>query len=89
MDITVALVQDLIASQFPQWSDLPVRPVDLSGWDNRTFRLGEEMLVRLPSAAGYAAQVEKEQRWLLRLAPLLPLPIPAPVAMGVPTHDYA
>jgi aminoglycoside phosphotransferase (APT) family kinase protein len=46
------------------------------------------MSVRLPSAQGYAAQVEKEQRWLPYLAPLLPLPIPAPVAMGVPGEGY-
>lgn len=86
--IDVALVQRLIADQFPQWAGLPIRPVALSGWDNRTFHLGDEMLVRLPSAAGYAAQVEKEQRWLPRLAPQLPLPIPVPLAMGKPTAEY-
>jgi aminoglycoside phosphotransferase (APT) family kinase protein len=87
-DITVALVRRLIAAQFPQWAELPIRPVSLDGWDNRTFHLGAEMSVRLPSAAGYAAQVAKEQRWLPRLAPHLPLPIPVPVAMGVPGEGY-
>jgi aminoglycoside phosphotransferase (APT) family kinase protein len=58
------------------------------GWDNRTFRLGEEMLVRLPSAERYVAQVAKEQFWLPRLAPRLPLPIPAPLAMGAPGEGY-
>ena len=78
----------LIAAQFPQWANLPVRPVELDGWDNATFRLGEDMSVRLPSAERYAAQVEKEHRWLPKLAPLLPLPIPTPLAKGAPTDDY-
>ncbi|GLS35876.1 aminoglycoside phosphotransferase [Mesorhizobium tianshanense] len=46
------------------------------------------MLVRLPSAAAYSLQVEKEQRWLPRLAPLLPLPVPVPLAMGNPADNY-
>ncbi|HVJ50937.1 MAG TPA: aminoglycoside phosphotransferase family protein [Aliidongia sp.] len=82
------LVLHLIAEQFPHWTDLPVHPVANSGWDNRTFHLGNEMLVRLPSRACYAAQVEKEQRWLPELAPLLPLSIPVPLAMGEPGASY-
>ena len=58
------------------------------GWDNRTFHLGDDMAVRLPSAEGYAPQVEKEHRWLPRLAPLLPLPIPTPLAKGAPGNGY-
>lgn len=86
--IDVALVRRLIAAQFPQWADLAVRPVAESGWDNRTFRLGEEMLVRLPSAAWYAPQVEAEHRWLPVLAPGLPLPIPQPLARGEAGEGY-
>ena len=87
-DINADLVRRLVAAQFPQWADLPIKPVQFGGWDNRTFHLGEEMSVRLPSAAGYAAQVEKEHRWLPRLAPHLPLPVPVPLAMGTPSDDY-
>jgi aminoglycoside phosphotransferase (APT) family kinase protein len=83
-----ALVQRLLAAQFPQWSGLPVRKVRPGGWDNRTFRLGDELAVRLPSAHRYVAAVEKEQHWLPRLAPQLPLPIPAPVARGEPGEGY-
>jgi aminoglycoside phosphotransferase (APT) family kinase protein len=86
--IDADLAARLIASQFPQWADLPVRPVELDGWDNRTFRLGDDMSVRLPSAQAYAAQVAKEQRWLPVLAPLLPLPVPVPLAAGVPALGY-
>lgn len=87
-DIDAELVERLIAAQFPQWVDLPIMPVRPGGWDNRTFRLGADMSVRLPSAAAYAAQVNKEQRWLPRLAPFLPLPIPVPLAMGRPAEGY-
>jgi aminoglycoside phosphotransferase (APT) family kinase protein len=83
-----ALVRRLVDAQFPQWASLPVTPVAVSGWDNRTFHLGAEMTVRLPSAAHYAAQVEKEQRWLPKLAPHLPLPIPQPLALGAPAFGY-
>jgi aminoglycoside phosphotransferase (APT) family kinase protein len=86
--IDARLVRRLIDAQFPRWAGLPVAPVEVDGWDNRTFRLGDELTVRLPSAERYALQVEKEQRWLCVLAPQLPLPIPAPVAMGVPGEGY-
>src|SRR5688572_6545436 len=82
------LVRRLIADQFPQWADLPVRPVVRGGWDNRTFHLGENMSVRLPRAQTYSGQVEVEQRWLLVLGRALPLPIPQPLAMGEPGHGY-
>ena len=65
-----------------------MRCVDLDGWDNATFRLGDTMSVRLPSADGYAAQVEKEHRWLPVLAPRLPFAIPQPVARGVPSDEF-
>src|SRR5664279_4166747 len=76
------LARRLVDGQFPQWADLPIEPVELSGIDNRTFRLGEQLTVRLPSALGYALQVDKEQRWLPLLAAHLPLPIPTPVTRG-------
>lgn len=87
-EISLALVSDLIAEQFPQWAHLPVRLVELSGWDNRTFRLGTDMSVRLPSEECYAQQVQKEQKWLPLLAPHLSLRIPEPIAMGKPSNSY-
>lgn len=86
--ITAELVTRLVAGQFPRWADLPVIPVEPGGWDNRTFRLGDTMAVRLPSAAGYAAGVAKEHTWLPRLAPQLPLPIPTVLAVGTPGEGY-
>ena len=87
-EITTAVVQALVAEQFPRWRELPVTPVARQGWDNRTFRLGEQLSVRLPSAEGYVAAVAKENRWLPELAGHLPLPVPSPVAAGRPGAGY-
>ena len=87
-DITADLVSRLIADQFPQWAGLPVRPVEADGFDNSTFRLGQTMSVRLPSADAYVEQVYKEHRWLPVLAAQLPLPIPEPLAKGVPGNGF-
>lgn len=83
-DLTPSVVACLVASQCPRWADLPVTPLEQDGWDNATYRLGSEMSVRLPSGEPYAAQVEKEHRWLPYLAGRLPLPIPRPLAKGEP-----
>jgi aminoglycoside phosphotransferase (APT) family kinase protein len=82
------LARRLVAAQFPQWAHLPVTTVAVEGWDNKTFRLGDEMTVRLPTGPWYAEQVAKEQRFLPLLAPQLPLPIPVPVGRGEPALGY-
>ncbi len=81
-------VKQLVASQFPQLRNLPVRVVESSGWDNCSFRLGDDFLVRMPSAEMYAASTQKEQSWLPKLAPHLPLDIPEPVVHGAPEAGY-
>ena len=65
-----------------------MRPVIPGGWDNRSFRVGEELVARLPSRADYSAQPGKEARWLPHLAPHLGLAIPQPVALGRPAAGY-
>ena len=77
-------VRRLLASQFPDLAELPLRAVYPGGWDNRTFRLGQALAVRIPSAQRYADQVLKEHRWLPGLGAALPLSIPQPVAIGAP-----
>ncbi|EAP98283.1 aminoglycoside phosphotransferase [Janibacter sp. HTCC2649] len=81
-------VQRLITEQFPQWAALPIRPVDVGGWDNATFHLGDDMVVRLPTASEYSLAVAKEHEWLPVLASQLPLPIPTPLAKGEPGAGY-
>jgi len=87
-DINPDLVARLVASQFPQWANLPVSHVELDGWDNTTFRLGTTMSVRLPSAEAYVAQIDKEHQWLPILRNQLPLSIPEPLVKGAPELGF-
>ncbi|WP_314505021.1 aminoglycoside phosphotransferase family protein [uncultured Microbacterium sp.] len=79
------LIRALLAEQFPHWQALPLRAIDRGGNDHRMFRLGDELLVRLPAAERSVPQVRKEQLWLPRLAAHLPLPIPTVRALGAPS----
>ena len=88
VDTDAALVRRLLAAQFPEWADLPIERVRSAGTDNTIYRLGQDMAVRLPRQQWNGAQLEKECRWLPRLAPLLPLAIPVPLAVGEPADDY-
>ena len=84
----IALVHQLLTEQFPQWADLRIEPFDSSGTDNAIYRLGDDMCVRLPRIKSATGQAQKEHRWLPKLAPLLPLRIPAPLAQGSPAAGY-
>ncbi len=88
VDTDAALVGRLLAAQFPRWAGLPIEPVGSGGTDHAIYRLGEDMAVRLPRIEGATANVDKERRWLPRLAPLLPLAIPVPLATGAPGEGY-
>jgi aminoglycoside phosphotransferase (APT) family kinase protein len=82
------LVRRLLAAQFPQWEDLPLEPVPSSGTDNALYRLGIDMVVRLPRIHWAVGGVDKDWQWLPRLAPLLPVAIPVPLAKGAPAEGY-
>jgi len=84
----VALVRRLLAAQLPDWGSLPLERVPSSGTDNALYRLGDDMVVRLPRTDGAVAGLERELEWLPRLAPLLPVAVPAPLATGVAGDGY-
>jgi aminoglycoside phosphotransferase (APT) family kinase protein len=86
--ITIALVTKLIQSQFPHYSSLPIHALANAGWDNYTFRLGENMLIRLPRDAEHAPPILKEFQWLPILSKQLTTTITTPVALGEPSTDY-
>ena len=87
VDVDVDLVRRLIAAEFPHWAALPVQRVPSAGTDNAIFRLGDELVARLPRTPSRTAPLDKEHRWLPRLDPL-PLAVPVPLAKGVPAEGY-
>lgn len=87
---TPDLVERLVADQCPQWSGLPVTPLpdDVEGTDNVLFRLGHELVVRMPKIEWAQDQAESDACWLPRLAPHLPAAVPVPVHLGRASDDY-
>jgi aminoglycoside phosphotransferase (APT) family kinase protein len=90
MDLKIdgSMVQKLIAEQFPNLSHLPVSPIKKQGHDNRTFRLGDELSVRLPSQPSYADAVQKEATVLAALDGQLSVDVPKVYALGEPSNEY-
>jgi aminoglycoside phosphotransferase (APT) family kinase protein len=82
------LVRRLLAEQMPQWAGLPVAELPLGGTDNAVYRLGDDLVVRLPRIEWAVEARAKEHHWLPRLAPLLPVAIPVPLALGEPGAGY-
>lgn len=82
------LVRRLIAGQFPQWAGLALRRLRSGGTVNAMYRLGDDLVVRLPLVQGGASDVAMERTWLPRLAPLLPTAIPEVRGAGEPAEGY-
>jgi aminoglycoside phosphotransferase (APT) family kinase protein len=88
VDTDADLVGRLLAAQFPQWADLPIEPVRPVGTDNALYRLGDDMVARLPRRERTARTLAKERHWLPKLAPRLPIAAPIPLADGMPAEGY-
>ena len=82
------LVRRLLVEQFPRWAQLPLRRIEPRGTVNAIFRLGSKLSVRLPRLEGPTTSESKELDWLPKLAPLLPVAVPVPVAQGSPGAGY-
>lgn len=88
VDTGLGVVEALLAAQRPQWAHLEPRPVPSSGTDHALYRLGHDLVVRLPRIASAEHQGGKEHRWLPKLAPRLPLQVPVPVFRGTPDESF-
>lgn len=88
VDIDTEIVAALIRQQFPQYSDLSIKPIDSAGTDHAMYKLGSDMVVRLPRLAEAETQVHKEQYWLPKLGPHVSLATPRPIAMGAPATVF-
>ena len=85
---SVDLVRSLVAEQMPGWSGLPITPLAAFGTDHALYRLGPDLLVRLPIIDWAVDQVASDWRWMPALARGLPVALPRPVALGVAGHGY-
>lgn len=87
---TAAQVQALVADQRPDWAQLPVTQLasDLEGTDHVLFRLGDDLLVRMPKIGWAVEQADHDATWLPVLAPHLPARVPVPLHLGRPGHGF-
>ena len=88
IDIDAALVRRLLAGQFPHLAEYPLHQVRSTGTVNAIYRLDDELCVRLPRLEVYAESIDREWRWLPKLAAHISLEIPQPVARGKPAGGY-
>lgn len=88
LNIDLFLVQKLVSTQFPKWKDLPLKPISSAGTDNALYRLGNDMIVRLPRIHWAASDVDKESLWLPKIAPFIPFPISTPLEKGTASEGY-
>ena len=81
-----ALVARLVDEQHPDLAG-PLRLVS-DGWDNQLYRLGDELVVRVPRREVAAHLIEHEQRVLPGIAARVPVAVPAPVRVGLPSETF-
>lgn len=82
------LVRRLLDAQMPEFAGLSLTIVEPWGTDNAIWRLGDDLVVRLPRIDWARGQVARDATWLPHLARHLPIACPEPVAVGEPGEDY-
>ncbi len=80
LPVDISLVRRLVARSLPEQASLRFEPLTASGSSNVLFRLGDDLLVRLPRQPGGSVTIEKEARWLPMIAD--------GVTAGVPGFGY-
>ena len=83
-----SLARALVDAAFPHLATLALKPLESTGSSNALFRLGDDLVVRLPRQPGGAATIDKEARWLPVVGPSLPVAVPEVVAVGEPALGY-
>jgi aminoglycoside phosphotransferase (APT) family kinase protein len=88
LDVAPETVRRLVAEQFPAWRELPLRAVRTQGTVNALFRLGDELVVRLPLLEATREQLEAEAAAARELHGRTRFATPEPVAIGEPGPGY-
>jgi aminoglycoside phosphotransferase (APT) family kinase protein len=87
VDIDEDLARALLRDQRHELADGPLELVD-EGWDNVTYRVGQKYAIRIPRRRVAVDLLLTEQRWLPTIAARLPVAVPRPVVLGVPTASF-
>ena len=92
LTVSVATVRELVAEQFPEWRDLPIREIASPGTVNAIFRIGDRIAARFPlQPADVAATwrwLESEAEAAQELLGRTPFRTPEPIALGRPGAGY-
>lgn len=87
ISITESQLRKILDAQFPEYASFEISLLT-SGWDNMLFRLGDELIIRIPRRKLGAQLIEHEITWLPILEDLLPIRVPTPIKIGSATNEY-
>ena len=83
-----AQVSRLLASQFPEWAELPIARIETTGTVNALYRLGDDLVARLPRTDWAKGAIDRQLGWLPHIAPAVRVEVPMPLAKGVPGEGF-
>ena len=86
--VDLDLVRALLGDLCPDWAGLPIERLASTGSSNALFRVGDDLLVRVPRQPDGGATIEKEARWLPYVGAALPVDVSQVVAVGGPGYGY-
>src|SRR5688572_30433997 len=86
-ELSIDAAAALVTAQFPQLAPVDVQPFG-AGWDNTAYLVNGRYVFRFPRRKFAAPFIETESRALPALAPLLPVPVPAPLFVGTPADGF-
>lgn len=89
LPIDVSLVRRLVDRAFPEYAVYDLKPTRDSGSSNALFRLGDNMLVRMPRQPGGGASIDKEARWLSFVGSRITVAVPRIFGIGEPDLGYS
>jgi aminoglycoside phosphotransferase (APT) family kinase protein len=84
-DTSPTAARRLLREHCPQWADLPLTRIVSSGMDNAIYRLGPDLVLRLPQTPHAAERFAAELGWLPVVARRLRVRVPRVRYAGAPS----
>jgi len=89
LDVDVDVVRQLLTDQRPDLAPLRITPVVSTGTVNALFRLGDNLVARLPLQRQWAEGIDREWRWIPWLATrITSVRMPEPIFKGNPNDAF-